>query len=163
MPQEILNQSWRQYSTKQQLYGPLPFITKTIQVRRTRHTGHCWRSKNELVSDITLWWTSSHWWEKAGRPARTYIQHLCSNTGCSLEDLPWAMDDRDGWRERVMEICAGGATWWYIYIYIHKLLNVCVAWYTLLKETLFNGCLPWDNSLQAQFQYSLLLVYDHLF
>ncbi len=25
-------------------YGHLPPITKTIQVRRTRHAGHCWRS-----------------------------------------------------------------------------------------------------------------------
>ena len=31
---------------------------------------------------------------KAGRPARTYIQQLCADTGCSLEDLPGVMDDR---------------------------------------------------------------------
>ena len=31
---------------------------------------------------------------KAGRPARTYIQQLCEDTGCSLEDLPEAMNDR---------------------------------------------------------------------
>ena len=28
---------------------------KTIQVRRTRHAGHCWRSKDELISDVLLW------------------------------------------------------------------------------------------------------------
>ena len=39
----ILNKSWRQHSKKQQLYGHLPPISKTIQVRRTRHVGHCWR------------------------------------------------------------------------------------------------------------------------
>ena len=33
------------------------------------------------------------WTSKAGRPARTYIQQLCDDTGCSLEDLPGAMDD----------------------------------------------------------------------
>ena len=33
---------------------------------------------------------------KAGRPARTYIQQLCADTGCSLENLPGAMDDREG-------------------------------------------------------------------
>ena len=37
----ILNKSWRQHPTKRQLYGHLPPITKTIQVGRTRHTGHC--------------------------------------------------------------------------------------------------------------------------
>ena len=54
MPQAILKMSWKQYSTKQQLYGHLPPITKNIQVRRTRHAGHCWRSRNELISDVLL-------------------------------------------------------------------------------------------------------------
>ena len=44
MLRAILNKSWRQYPTRHQLYGHLPPITKTIQVRRTRHAGHCWRS-----------------------------------------------------------------------------------------------------------------------
>ena len=89
---------------------------KTIQVRRTRHAGHCWRSKDELISDIILW-TPPHGRAKAGRPARTYVQQLCSETGCSLEDLPGAMDDRDRWREWVREIRASGATWrwWWRY------------------------------------------------
>ena len=67
---------------------------------------------NELISDILLW-TPPHRRAKVGRPARTYIQQLCGDTGCSLENLPGAMDDRDGWRERVREIRAGGATWWW--------------------------------------------------
>ena len=37
----ILNKSWRQHPTRHQLYGHLPPITKTIQVRRTRHAGLC--------------------------------------------------------------------------------------------------------------------------
>ena len=41
----ILNNSWRQHPTRHQLYGRLPPIMKTIQVRRTRHAGHCWRSR----------------------------------------------------------------------------------------------------------------------
>ena len=40
MPRAILNKSWRQHPTRHQLYGHLPPITKTIQVRRTRHAGH---------------------------------------------------------------------------------------------------------------------------
>ena len=54
MLRAILNMSWRQYPTKQQLYGHLPPITKTIQVRRTRHAGHCWRSRDQLISDVLL-------------------------------------------------------------------------------------------------------------
>ena len=51
----ILNKSWQQHPTRHQLYGHLPLITKTIQVRRTRHAGHCWRSRDELISDVLLW------------------------------------------------------------------------------------------------------------
>ena len=61
----ILNRSWRQHPTWHQLYGHLPPITKTIQVRRTRHAGHCWRSRDELISDVLLW-TPTHGRAKAG-------------------------------------------------------------------------------------------------
>ena len=111
----ILNKSWQQHPTRHQLYGHLPPITKTIQVRRTRHAGHWWRSKDELVSHVLLW-TPTYGQAKAGRPAQTYIHHLCEDTGCNLEDLPEAMNDREKWRERVRDIRAGGTTWlwWWI-------------------------------------------------
>ena len=67
---------------------------ETIQVRQTRHAGHCWRSRDELISDVLLW-TPTHSRAKAGRPARTYIQQLCEDTGCFPEDLPEAMNDRE--------------------------------------------------------------------
>ena len=105
----ILNKSWRQYPTKHQLYGHLPPITKTIQIRQTRHAGHCWRSRDELVSDVRLW-TPTYGRAKARRPARTYIQQFCEDTGYTPEDLPEAMNDGEKWRERVRDIRAGG--WW---------------------------------------------------
>ena len=80
MLRAILNKSWRQHPTKQQLYGHLPPVTKTIKIRRTRHAGHCWRSRDELVSDVLLWILSKRR-TKAERPARTYIQQLCADTG----------------------------------------------------------------------------------
>ena len=55
----------------------------------------------------------THGRAKAGRPARTYIQQLCEDTGCCPEDLPRAMNDREEWRERVRGICATSATWWW--------------------------------------------------
>ena len=126
MLRAVLNKSWRQHPTRLQLYGHLPPITKTIQVRRTRHAGHCWRSKDELISDVLLW-TPTYGCAKVGRPARTYIQQLCEDTGCNSEDLPEAMNDREKWRERVRDIRAGGATWWwwYIYTYIHTYTHNC--------------------------------------
>ena len=72
MLQVILNKSWQQHPTKHQLYGHLPPIMKTIQVRWTRHAGHCWRSRDELISDVLLR-TTTYGQAKAGRPARKYI------------------------------------------------------------------------------------------
>ena len=112
MLRAILNKSWQQHPTRHQLYGHLPPITKTIQVRRTRHAGHCWRSRDELIRDVLLW-IPTHGRAKAGRPARTYIQQLCEDTGCCPEDLPRAMNDREEWRERVRDICATSAIWWW--------------------------------------------------
>ena len=66
-------------------------------------------SRDELISNV-LQWTPTYGRAKAGRPARTYIQQLCENTGCSSEDLPDAMNDREKWRERVSDIRAGGTT-----------------------------------------------------
>ena len=123
MLRAILNKSWRQHPTRHQLYGHLPPITKTIQVRRTIHAGHCWRSRDELISDV-LPWNPTYGRAKAGRPARTYIQQLCEDTGCSSEDLPEAMNDREKWRERVRDVRASGTKWW------------CWWWYSILRTIL---------------------------
>ena len=93
----ILNKSWKQHPTKQQLYGYLPPISKPIQIRRTRRMWHCWRSKDELISNVFLW-TLHTLRVSFGRLTRTYQEQLCTDTGCSLEDLPEATDDRDEWR-----------------------------------------------------------------
>ena len=71
MLQAILNKSWWQHSPKHQLYGHLPPITKTIQVRRTRHTGHCWRSRDELISDVLVW--PPHLWPSKSRTTSSNI------------------------------------------------------------------------------------------
>ena len=94
MLRAVLNKSWRQHPKIHQLYGHLPHITKTIRVRRTIHAGHCWRSKDELISDVLLW-NPAYGQGKAGRPSRTYIQQLCEDTGCNPEDLSEAMNDRE--------------------------------------------------------------------
>ena len=75
MLRAILNKSRRQHSTRHQLYGHLPPITKTIQARRTRHAGHCWRSRDELISDVLIW-TPTYGRAKAGRPAGTYSSYV---------------------------------------------------------------------------------------
>ena len=129
MLRAILNKSWRQHPTRHQLYGHLPPITKTIQVRRTRHVGHCWRSSvlHVLISNVLLW-TPTYGRAKAGRPARTYIQQLSEDTGCAPEDLPQAMNDWEKWWERVRDIHACGTTWW---------------WMMMIKKDLASNNLQW--------------------
>ena len=115
MLRAILKKPWRQHPTKQQLYGHLPPIMKTIKIRQTRHVGHCWRSRDELISDVLLW-TPSHRQAKAGHPAWTYIQQLYADTRCSLKDLLKALDDREVWQEMVRNIRTDSTTWWWWWI-----------------------------------------------
>ena len=114
MLRAVLNKSWWQHFTKQQLYGHQPPISKTIQILRTRHARYCWRSEGAFISEI-LPWTTSHRCVCVGGPARTYLQQLCTDTGRRLEDVTGTMDDKDEWQERTREIHASGTTW-YIYI-----------------------------------------------
>ena len=108
MLRAVLNKSLRQHPTRHQLYGHLPPITKTIQVRRTRHA-------------------------EEGRPARTYIQQLFEDTACCPEDLPRAMNNREKWRERVRDIRATSVTWWWyseIYVYTEPTTSIYEHTYT---------------------------------
>ena len=143
MLRAILNKSWQQHPTRHQLYGHLPPITKTIQVRRTRHAGHCWRSRDELIRDVLLW-IPTHGRAKAGRLARTYIQQLCEDTGCCPEDLPRAMNDREEWWERVRDIRATSAIWW---------------WWWLLGRIFNLDSAPRGSILLLIYAIILLLIY----
>ena len=127
--------------TRHQLYGHLPPITKTIQARRTRHVGLCWRSKVKLISDVLLWTTYGR--AKAGRPARTYIKQLCEDMGCSPEDLPEAMSDREKWRVKFRDIRAGGTTGWWRFTFR------VLPW-------LFNSPYFWEMVMSSSFCFTFL-------
>ena len=98
MLRAVLNKSWKQHPTKQQLYGHISPISKTIQIWRT-NPEHCRRIKDEFKSNVPLW-TPSNGRASVGQPASIYRQQLSADLECSLKDLPEAMDDRDEWRER---------------------------------------------------------------
>ena len=90
-----INVSWRQHLTNKELYGNLPKVTDTIKERRLRFSGHCWRSKEEVVHKLLLW-EPRHGRRRRGRPPRTFINQLCDDTGLEKEDLEKAMENRDG-------------------------------------------------------------------
>ena len=110
----VLHKSWKQYFTKQLLLGHLPLISQTMQGRQTKHEGHCWRSKDELISDVFKEQGS------VSQSAKTYLCQICADTGCFLKDLlgRW-MIGMDGKGE-------SKRTWWrYIYLSggVHKVLS----------------------------------------
>ena len=67
------------------------------------------------MSDVLLW-TPSHVHASVGRPSRTYLQQLCTDTGCSLKNQPKTMDNRDEWRENVRKLGKSVLATLYIYI-----------------------------------------------
>ena len=134
MLRAILNKSWQQHPTRHQLYGHLPPITKTIQVRRTRHAGLCWRSRDELIRDVLLWIPTN------GRAkAAMYIQQLCEDTGCCPEDLPRAMNDREEWRERVRDIRAARTIWWWWWFGLVEFYGISTLVCYLMPNSFYTG------------------------
>ena len=82
---------------------------------RRRNLNKWTRERENLlwcISDVLLG-TPAYGQSKAGRPARTFIQQLCDDTGCNPEVLPKAMNDRETWRERVRNIRVSRTWWWW--------------------------------------------------
>ena len=70
-----LNKSWKQHTTKQQLYGSQNHPSKTNNT--------CWifwRSKDQLKSNIILW-TPTHRRASVGLLTKFYIENLFVDTG----------------------------------------------------------------------------------
>ena len=98
MQHVVLNKSWK--GTPNKTVAVLPLISHlTNYPNKTNKT--CWAllEMDELISNVLLW-TPTHGCISFGWPAKTYIHQLCWDTGCSLEDLPGATDDRDGQQKR---------------------------------------------------------------
>ena len=83
MLRAVLNKSLKQLLSKQQLFGHLLTILQTVKVR---HAGHCWRNKDELISNVLLW-TPTDGHTSVGWPAKIYIHQLCVDTACCLDEL----------------------------------------------------------------------------
>ena len=90
MLRAILNISWKEHPTKILLDGNIPSLTSIIRIRiRKRFAGHCYRSEEEIVKDVSNRGTT-----KIGRPIKTYVKQLCDDTGVTTEVLKTAMKDR---------------------------------------------------------------------
>ena len=125
----ILYKSWKQHPTKQQLYGHLSPISKIIQIRQTRHAGHCRRSKDK-------WCSSMDMPDLANQQERTYISFV------RTQDVVWQtyqerwMIGMNGERERVKKIHASNLMMMMTYIYMYIYLYTCIYVLPSTKPTL---------------------------
>ena len=119
MLRDILNKSWKQHPTKQQQCGNQHPITKTIQIRRARHAGHCRRSKDKLTSDVS--YGPLHMDE----PVLTDQQELIYTNSVRTQDafektcrkrLMTGTNVKSVGKARTRSVTW---LWWYIYIYIY--------------------------------------------
>ena len=66
----------------------------------------------------------------------SWLQQLCEDTGCSPEDLPEAMNDREKWRERVRDIRASSMSWWWWFQTIQFSISTLFSSIWLIDRTL---------------------------
>ena len=127
-----------------------------------------WKQKSSInqrrVGRTHEWYTPVDplTWTSKGRTTswNLHTTALCAGAECSLEDLTKAMDDRQGWRERVRKIRADGATrwWWWWHTNfskpssaaenISKSKYLCNSFYRILGNilTIDNGWTPTNRS-----------------
>ena len=97
MLRTVLNISWKDHPTLQEIYGDTPRISQILQKRRLKFAGHCYRSAHEPVSKLVLW-APTQGKRGRGRPAINYINQISRDTGLNLDELGKTMEDRDQWR-----------------------------------------------------------------
>lgn len=91
----VLNLDWRNHPTLQEIYNGLPRISSVLTSRMLTFSGHCFRSKHEVISDLLLWCPAG---PKRSRK-RTFLDVLKRETGLESEELRTAMANRELWRE----------------------------------------------------------------
>ena len=107
MLRKVLNISWMQHLINNVLYGTLPQISQVIRTRRLKLAGHSFRQHHQQnVSDLVLW-EPNHGTSKRGGCAKTYVDTLKEDTGCtSVEEIATCMEDRVVWR-KIVSRCSG--------------------------------------------------------
>ena len=91
----VQNLDWRDHPTLNVIYHGLPRISSILTSRMLSFSGHCFRAKREIISDILLWCPAG---PKRSRK-HTFVDVLKRETGLENEELGTAMADRDLWRE----------------------------------------------------------------
>jgi len=91
----VQNLDWRNHPTLQDIYNGLPRISSVLTSRMLTFSGHCFRSKHEVISDLLLWCPAGLKRSKK----HTFLDVLKRETGLQREELGTAMANRELWRE----------------------------------------------------------------
>ena len=68
------------------VYGNISDICTSIRYQRLRFSGHCWKSKFELTSNVIIWLPTLGK-RKRGRPYMTYVDQLVDDTLCDVNEI----------------------------------------------------------------------------
>ena len=96
------NLSWNLHPTRQRIYGTLPTISEVVRERRLRFAGHCYRAKDQAITNLVLWQLPTP--HRNGARPLSYTTTIIRDTGIRLEDLRNAMEDKDMWRSMVKHV-----------------------------------------------------------
>ena len=92
----VKNVTWWQRNTNEVLYARLPRILTTVRERRLRFGGHCWRSKNEVASDLVLW-EPKHGKRSIEGQACTFVDLLEVHSGVPQWWITGLAGEREPW------------------------------------------------------------------
>ena len=178
MLRAILNKSWQQHPTRHQLYGHLPPITKTIPVRPTRHAGHCWRSRDELIRRCTLMDPHTrHAQKQDDQHERTFSSYVWGYRFVVLKTClgRWTIG-RSGERGSGISVLPARLWWWWWYIYRLRWVN-CQFWIRNFAQAFYlflvfqtrvswalslKKAVPWHISLLKKFRNGMLFTLEAL-
>jgi len=94
----VMNITWMDKMTNEDLYGNLPTISNKIRERRLRLAGHCVRHSKLEVSNLVLWEPTQGKFNR-GSQRLTYVYRLRNDTGLqTTAELKTLMKDKCEWR-----------------------------------------------------------------
>jgi len=96
----VMNITWMDRMTNEDLYGNLPRISNKIRKRRLRLAGHCVRHSELEVSNLVLWEPTQGKFSR-GSQRLTYVDRIRKDTGLqTTAELKTLMKDKCVWRAR---------------------------------------------------------------
>ena len=104
------NISWREHKTKAEIYDGIPQISSILAQRWARFAGHCYRYKDQIISDVSCMRFPR---TSRGRRPFNYIDCIARDINQDITDLPNLMADRVSWQSIVNSFSDASAWWWW--------------------------------------------------